>query len=204
MTDAQISALVQELRGLDLSSKPALQALLRRLERLTDRNDRDAARYPTPPPAEGYQVDFGEKNALDSQPQRNGRGRKASAESASWRCQPQGPSDSRSHELERGVPMQSVFALDTAGAAARATIKQFESRHSTQAGTDVGVDAGQLEGEHLTHGDDVDIKIEEGSNADMVVETVGLRKSKRRRTRVGKYWRGRDRFQVFLCCGELL
>ncbi len=83
--------------------------------------------------------------------------------------------------------MQSVFALDTAGVAARATIKHFESRHP-QVRTDA-VDAGATgsseEQREYFHGD-VDIKIEDESREDAMVGTAGVRKSKRRRTRVAE------------------
>ena len=58
LTEEQLTALVQLLRDQDLSSKPVLRDVLKRLERLARRND--AARYPTPP-AEDSQVDPSEK-----------------------------------------------------------------------------------------------------------------------------------------------
>ena len=57
LTDVQVSALIRELRRLDLSSKPASQDLLGRLEHLANGNYVYAARYPTPP-AEGSLANF--------------------------------------------------------------------------------------------------------------------------------------------------
>ena len=82
-----------------------------------------------------------------------------------------------------------MFALDTAGAAARATIRHFEMRHHPQpevpsrAQGDSDVDANQSERHHSMHGE-VEIKTEEELGGYAMVETPGLRKSKRRRTRV--------------------
>ncbi|PIL26886.1 hypothetical protein GSI_11066 [Ganoderma sinense ZZ0214-1] len=181
LTDAQVSALIQELRRLDLSSRPASQDLLRRLERLADKNDPARSRYPTPP-AEGDQADHDEKNA-GSQSQRGRRpgGRNAS-DSTAWRCDPQDPSGLQQDAV---VPMQCVFALDTAGAAARATIRLFESRHPPSQGPEDRTDVDAEPGEDDWRGDvDKKAEAEESKERAMDETTPELRKRKRRRRRL--------------------
>ena len=130
---------------------------------------------------------------MNSQTRRGGRGRKAhtadsdSSNHNAWRCDPQDPPDSQRNDGAISTPTQFVFALDTAGAAARATIRHFEMRHHPQPEvptrrTQGDVNANQSERRHASMHDEVDIKTEEEPEEYAVVETPGLRKSKRRRT----------------------
>ena len=82
--------------------------------------------------------------------------------------------------------MQSEFALDTAGAAARASAKKFESRHTMhpQVRTRTDVEAEQFEGGD--NHDDVGtvVKTEEESEEEVMAEICELRKRKRGRTAI--------------------
>ena len=81
--------------------------------------------------------------------------------------------------------MQSVFALDTAGPAARASATKFESRRTMHPQVRTVMDLGeveQFEGE-LDQPDDVGtvVKTEEESEEEVMAEICGPRKRKRGR-----------------------
>ncbi|TBU57158.1 hypothetical protein BD310DRAFT_571076 [Dichomitus squalens] len=124
-TETEVFALVAFLRDQDLSSNPILHGLLQRLERSVQRNH-DATRYPTPP-VEGSQGQLPEEDKTNKGPERK---RPASA---SWRCEPQPPSEQPNG---RGAPTQSVFALHMAGPQAIASIGNFTFRYAGPQTTD--------------------------------------------------------------------
>ena len=84
--------------------------------------------------------------------------------------------------------MQSVFALDTAGAAARASAKKFESRRTlhpqVRTVTVMDIEAEQFQGEDYDHDDVGTMKIEEESEEEVMAEICGPKKRKRGRTTI--------------------